>query len=192
MAATTTLTPWRRWDSSCDVGLLHEVLVLNCAVGGDPAGASLPWGTTSLTLDWQLVVALPARGSAGHARVGNPQLETVGWVDRAGFWFSTVLSGEIRQVLQMLGQMDCTGHTWTSWRIRGRLMMGGRGSVNYGHTPEGGAGVGFQGRGRPVQVAVGVRGGCGGAGCGGPCRRWGGGWNISQLRRNGSRRGFWD
>jgi len=32
----------------------------------------------------------------------------VGWFYRAGFSFSIVLSGEIRQVLPMLGRIDCT------------------------------------------------------------------------------------
>ena len=46
-------------------------------VGGDPSGASSPRGTTSLTSDWQRVVALPVRGSGGiptgepPARVGG-------------------------------------------------------------------------------------------------------------------------
>ena len=43
------------------------------------------------------------------------------------------------------------------------------------------AGVGLQGRGRPVQAAVGVRGGYGSAGWGTPHRRWDGG--QIQLRQ---------
>jgi hypothetical protein len=35
------------------------------------------------------------------------------------------VSGEIRQVLRMLGRLDCNGHTWSTWRIRGRRRMGG-------------------------------------------------------------------
>ena len=47
-----------------------------------------------------------------------------------------------------------------------------------------GAGVGPQELGRPVQAAVGVRSGCGGAGWGAPCQRLGGGW--IQLREGAS------
>ena len=43
-----------------------------------------------------------------------------------------------------------------------------------------GTGVGPQGLGRHVQASVGVRGGCDGAGLGGPRQRWGGG--RAQLR----------
>ena len=49
------------------------------------------------------MIANPSRG-----RCLNAQLETVGWFYRAGFLFSIVLSGEIRQVLPMLGRIDCT------------------------------------------------------------------------------------
>ena len=58
-------------------------------VGGDPSGASSPRGTTSLTSDWQRVVALPVRGSGGHSHRGTPG---------SGWWGGSTARGSCSQL----------------------------------------------------------------------------------------------